>query len=72
MHELDLKGINCPLPILKTKKFLATINSGELVRICTTDISSLKDLQDFCQKTGNQLINQKEEHGVIYTIIKKR
>lgn len=72
MLELDLSGLNCPLPVLKTKKFLAQLDSGEKVKITTTDPASLIDLQDFCQKSGNTLISQEQENNAIITIIQRR
>ncbi len=72
MHTIDLSGLNCPLPILKTKKFLANLNSKDKVKIITTDPASLIDLQDFCSKTGHKLIEQITENKIIYTIIEHR
>ena len=72
MHELNLSGLNCPLPVLKTKKFLADIGSGEQVKIITTDSASLIDLQDFCNKTGHKLITQNTTNNTIITIIEHR
>ena len=71
MHHLDLKGLNCPLPLLKTKKFLATMAPNECVTVLTTDGASANDLQDFCQKTGYILLNQQSSNGIITSIIKK-
>lgn len=72
MLELDLSGLNCPIPVLKTKKFLSDLESGIAVRILTTDPASLIDLQEFCQKTGHHLISQEQIADKIYTIIKHR
>lgn len=72
MIELNLSGLNCPLPVLKTKKFLTNLESGESVKIITTDPASIKDLQDFCDKTGNILLSQSQEQQLITTIIKRR
>lgn len=62
----------CPMPVLKTKKYLATINSGEQVKIITSDPAAEKDLQDFCHKTGNILLSQQIELDQIITIIQRR
>ncbi len=70
-HELDLTGYNCPLPVLKTKKFLAVIEIGDIVKIITTDPASKADLADFCVKTGHILLEQFEEKNTIFTLIKK-
>lgn len=72
MLELNLIGFNCPLPVLKAKKFLATIETGEQVKIITNDPASEKDLQIFCQKTGNILISQTIELDQIISIIARR
>lgn len=72
MIELDLSGLNCPLPVLKTKKFLATIEAGVKVKIITTDPASLSDLRDFCTKAGHKLIDQTSINGIINTIIEHR
>lgn len=54
--ELDARGLNCPLPILRTKKALAELASGQVLRIVTTDPSSQKDFQAFAKQTGNELV----------------
>lgn len=60
------------MPVLHTKKFMATIVSGEIVSITTTDPDSSTDLQIFCEKTKNILINQIIENSIIITTIQKR
>lgn len=72
MIELDLRGLNCPLPVLKTKKFLMNIDSNVDICIYTTDPASEVDLKDFCFKTGNILISQHQKDGIITTVIKKK
>jgi tRNA 2-thiouridine synthesizing protein A len=71
-HNLDLSGYNCPIPVLKTKKFLSEIAPGDLVSVITTDPASKLDLEDFCVKTGNILLKQTLCQGVITSIIQKR
>lgn len=56
--ELDTRGLNCPLPILKAKKALAGLASGELLKVVSTDPGSLRDFQAFCRQTGNELVEQ--------------
>jgi tRNA 2-thiouridine synthesizing protein A len=56
--ELDTRGLNCPLPILKAKKSLASMISGQLLRVVATDTGSLRDFQAFCKQTGNDLVEQ--------------
>jgi TusA-related sulfurtransferase len=59
-RELDTRGLNCPLPILKAKKALAEMLSGELLRVVSTDPGSMRDFQAFARQTGNELV---EQHG---------
>jgi len=56
-HDLDTRGLNCPLPILKTKKTLNKAETGEVVRMISTDQGSLKDIESFCKQTGNTLLS---------------
>ena len=56
--ELDTRGLNCPLPILKAKKALAELGSGEVLRIIATDPGSVRDFQAFARQTGNELVEQ--------------
>ena len=56
--ELDTRGLNCPLPILKAKKALADMASGELLRVVATDPGSARDFQAFARQTGNELVEQ--------------
>lgn len=72
MLELNLTGLNCPIPVLKTKKFLSNLDSGVQVTIVTSDPASVQDLQDFCAKTGNILIQQTTANNLITTIIQRR
>ncbi len=57
-RELDTRGLNCPLPILKAKKALAEMHSGELLRVVSTDAGSVRDFQAFARQTGNELVEQ--------------
>ena len=72
MLELDLSGLNCPLPVLKTKKFLAELASGTVVKVITTDVASRQDLRDFCEKTSHTILTQTTENNTIHTIITRR
>lgn len=72
MPVLDLSGLNCPQPVLKTKKFLAGIESGVIITVITTDSDSQKDLQDFCHKTGHLLLSQSKDLTQIITKIQRR
>lgn len=57
-QELDTRGLNCPLPILKAKKTLTTMQSGQLLKVLATDAGSLRDFAAFAKQTGNELIEQ--------------
>ena len=70
-QTLDTKGMNCPLPILKTKKAIKGLNAGDTLEVHSTDPGSVKDMEAFCKSTGNKLLDSKDEGGVyIYTIEK--
>lgn len=55
--ELDARGLNCPLPILRAKKSLNDMQSGQVLKIVATDPGSVKDFEAFCKQTGNQLLS---------------
>jgi tRNA 2-thiouridine synthesizing protein A len=59
--ELDARGLNCPLPILKTKKALSEMTSGEVLRVVATDRNALRDFHAFAKQTGNQLLSYAEQ-----------
>lgn len=61
--ELDACGLNCPLPILKTKKSLNDMQSGQTLRVLTTDPGSVKDLEAFCKQTGHHFVSHSESGG---------
>ncbi len=63
---LDAKGLNCPLPILKTKKMLKGMSSGQVLQVMATDPGSIADMTAFCNQTGNELVSQSNE-GDVYT-----
>lgn len=69
--EIDTRGLNCPLPILKAKKALAEMSSGQLLKVVATDTGSLKDFQAFAKQTGNELVQQ-ETVGQEYIHILRR
>ena len=58
--DLDARGLKCPLPILKAKKALADMNSGDVLRIIATDPGSARDFQAFARQTGNALLEQSQ------------
>ena len=57
-QELDTRGLNCPLPILKAKKALSGMQTGQLLRVVSTDAGSVRDFQAFARQTGNELVEQ--------------
>ena len=58
--ELDARGLNCPLPILRAKKALTDMSAGQVLKILATDPGSVKDFQAFCKQTGHELLSQSE------------
>ena len=56
--EIDTRGLNCPLPILKAKKALAELSAGQVLKVLTTDPGSVRDFQAFAKQTGNELVDQ--------------
>jgi len=69
--ELDASGLNCPLPILRAKKTLSGMSSGQVLHIIATDPGSVKDFDAFSKQTGNELLESKEEGGKFHFMIKK-
>ena len=69
--ELDTRGLNCPLPILKAKKALAEMTSGQLLKVVSTDAGSTRDFQAFSKQTGNDLVEQ-QTVGTDYIHVLKR
>jgi len=65
-QTLDAKGLNCPLPILKTKKAIKGMSSGQILEVMATDPGSVADMSAFCNQTGNELVSQSNE-GDVYT-----
>jgi tRNA 2-thiouridine synthesizing protein A len=68
---LDVKGINCPLPILKAKKALKSLTGGNTLEVISTDPGSVADFAAFCRTTGNELLEQNEADGVYTYLIRK-
>ena len=71
-RDLDVKGLNCPLPILRTKKALAEMTSGQVLRVLATDPGSQKDFPAFARQTGNELIEQREVERVFEYYLKRK
>ena len=69
--NLDARNLNCPLPILRTKKALKDLSAGDTLEILATDPGSVKDLQAFCTQTGNELVSSDENSGEFQFVIRK-
>ena len=70
-ETLDTKGMNCPMPILKTKKSIKKLNIGDTLEIYSTDPGSVRDFASFCKATGNELLESGEDAGVYRYLIRK-
>ena len=70
--EIDTRGLNCPLPILKAKKALADMQSGELLKVFATDSGSVRDFQAFAKQTGNELVEQQTVGEEFIHILRRR
>ena len=68
---LDARGMNCPLPILRTKKALSALSKGETLAVTSTDPGSIKDMQSFCNQTGNELVSSQTNQGEFEFLIRK-
>jgi TusA-related sulfurtransferase len=70
--ELDTRGLNCPLPILKAKKALAELQSGQVLRVVSTDAGSVRDFQAFARQTGNELLEQQTVEKDFFHVMRRR
>ncbi len=71
-RELDARGLNCALPILKPKKALADMESGQVLKVICTDAGSVRDFQAFCKQTGNELLQQDSAGPEFLTWLRRR
>jgi tRNA 2-thiouridine synthesizing protein A len=71
-RELDARGLNCPLPILRTKKTLNELSSGQVLRILATDPGSLRDFEAFARQTGHALLASTENAGEFHFLLRKK
>ncbi len=69
--ELDARGLNCPLPILRAKKTLNSMTGGQILKIVATDPGSVKDFEAFANQTGNELVESSEQGGEFHFLLKK-
>ena len=72
MQTLHLTGLKCPLPILRTKKALATLDSGAIITVLATDAGAPADFAAFCQHTGHELLESSEDNGVFTLVLKHK
>ena len=70
--DLDARGLNCPLPILKAKKALADMATGEVLRITATDTGSVRDFQAFAKQTGNALLFHSQNNGEFVFLMRRK
>jgi tRNA 2-thiouridine synthesizing protein A len=70
--ELNARGLSCPLPIVKTKKSLADMTTGQVLKVIATDCGAVKDMQAFADQTGNTLMSTAEENGEYIFFMKKK
>jgi tRNA 2-thiouridine synthesizing protein A len=70
--ELDTRGLNCPLPILKAKKALAELASGQMLKVVATDPGSVRDFQAFAKQTGNELVDQQTMGADFIHVMRRR
>ncbi|RZJ14303.1 MAG: hypothetical protein EOO54_19450 [Haliea sp.] len=70
--EIDTSGLNCPLPILKAKKALSDMQSGQLLKVVATDAGSVRDFQAFAKQTGNELVDQQSEGREFVHVLRRR
>lgn len=70
--EFDASGMSCPLPIVKTKKALADMESGQVLKVIATDTGAVKDMQAFADQTGNNLLSNSEEGGKYIFFMQKK
>ena len=70
--EIDTRGLNCPLPILKAKKALADMASGEVLKVVATDPGSMRDFQAFARQTGNELLEQQTANDEFIHFLRRR
>ena len=70
--EIDTRGLNCPLPILRAKKALTELRSGQLLKVVATDPGSMRDFQAFARQTGNELVDQQTVGAEFIHVLRRR
>lgn len=71
-REVDARGLNCPLPVLRTKKALNGMASGSVLRILSTDPGSVRDFEAFAKQTGNELLQHGESDGAFFFLLRRK
>jgi tRNA 2-thiouridine synthesizing protein A len=71
MHDLDTSGLKCPLPVLKAKKALRTLDAGERLRVIATDPNALNDFPAYCTEAGQKLVEARTEGAKYFFVIEK-
>ncbi len=71
-QQLDTSGLNCPMPILKAKKAITAMQSGEVLEVIATDPGAVRDFAAFARQTGHQLLESKENNKKFYFVLKKK
>ena len=71
-REVDARGLNCPLPVLRTKKTLNDMSSGQVLRILATDPAAVRDFQAFAKQTGNLLLQHGEHDGAFFFLLQRK
>ena len=70
--EIDTRGLNCPLPILKAKKALSDMSTGQTLKVVSTDQGSIRDFQAFARQTGNELVAQETVNNEFVHVLRRR
>jgi tRNA 2-thiouridine synthesizing protein A len=72
MHELDARGLECPMPIVELAKKMKELKEGEILELIADDVGAKEDVPAWCKRTGNELIEMTEENGILKFKIKKK
>ncbi len=71
-HLLDVKGLACPLPVLRAKKAMRDVPAGEILEVLATDPGTVEDFEAFCEATGHALVDRRDDAGVFTFLIRKK
>ena len=72
VKTLDYTGLKCPMPVLKTKKELRSLNSGDVIEVIADDVGAKKDIPSLLSKSGDELVELREDNGNLVFVIKKK